>query len=148
MGFNSCYHITDLPTFVSGNHLVLFDPHVRHLPNISSSNPGKKINFVENPIPAEYDDQVIPFRTFGCDMRKRYDATIFRFPLRSELLAEQSSISKQVCLSAAPGRVGLHAVTQLALCSTCCCLLPAVCTGANDYTTLRTSIHTQSLHQQ
>ncbi len=96
VGFNSCYHITDLPTFVSGSHLVLFDPHVRHLPNISSTNPGKKINYVENPIPAEYDDQIMPFRAFGCDMRKRYDATLFRFPLRSQQQAAQSSISKQV----------------------------------------------------
>eukprot|EP00911_Craspedida_sp_UC1_P000225 UC1_evm1s169 len=31
VGFNSVYHLTDLPSFVSGDHLVLFDPHLRHL---------------------------------------------------------------------------------------------------------------------
>lgn len=29
IGFNSCYHLTDLPCFVSGAHLVMFDPHCR-----------------------------------------------------------------------------------------------------------------------
>lgn len=40
VGFNSVYHLTDLPTFVSGAHLVIFDPHCSHLPNVSSTNPG------------------------------------------------------------------------------------------------------------
>ncbi|KAG6574311.1 uncharacterized protein IUM83_07146 [Phytophthora cinnamomi] len=29
VGFNSVYHVTDLPTFVSGSQLVFFDPQVR-----------------------------------------------------------------------------------------------------------------------
>lgn len=28
-GFNCVYHVTDLPSFVSGSHLVLFDPRER-----------------------------------------------------------------------------------------------------------------------
>jgi sacsin len=31
VGFNSCYHLTDLPSFVSGRHLVIFDPHCENL---------------------------------------------------------------------------------------------------------------------
>ena len=29
LGFNSVYHVTDVPSFVSGEHLVIFDPHAR-----------------------------------------------------------------------------------------------------------------------
>ena len=32
LGFNVAYHFTDLPTFVSGDTVVLFDPHGRSLP--------------------------------------------------------------------------------------------------------------------
>lgn len=51
VGFNSCYHLTDLPSFVSGRHLVMFDPHATFLPNVSASNPGKKIDFVASKVP-------------------------------------------------------------------------------------------------
>ena len=29
LGFNSVYHVTDTPMFVSGADFVVFDPHVR-----------------------------------------------------------------------------------------------------------------------
>ena len=29
LGFNSVYHFTDLPSFVSGDHLIVFDPHAK-----------------------------------------------------------------------------------------------------------------------
>ena len=40
------YHLTDVPSFVSGRHVVYFDPHCAFLPNISALNPGKRIDFV------------------------------------------------------------------------------------------------------
>lgn len=43
VGFNSVYHLTDLPSFVSGKYVVLFDPQGVYLPNVSSANPGKRI---------------------------------------------------------------------------------------------------------
>ena len=33
------YHLTDLPSFVSDDRLVFFDPHATHLP-VSAANPG------------------------------------------------------------------------------------------------------------
>ena len=33
VGFNSSYHVTDLPCFVSRGYLVMLDPHCAHLPN-------------------------------------------------------------------------------------------------------------------
>ena len=35
IGFNSVYHLTDLPSFVSGQYLVMLDPQVFHAASIS-----------------------------------------------------------------------------------------------------------------
>ena len=91
VGFNSVYHLTDMPGFVSGRHVVFFDPHCAFLPNVSASNPGKRIDFVKNDVLAAHPDQFEPFRAFGCDMRAEYRGTTFRFPLRTP---EQASLSK------------------------------------------------------
>ena len=32
IGFNSVYHVSDVPSFISGRHIVYFDPHARFLP--------------------------------------------------------------------------------------------------------------------
>eukprot|EP01046_Picozoa_sp_COSAG06_P050210 COSAG06_NODE_7899_length_2338_cov_1.818222_1_plen_277_part_00 len=32
IGFNSVYHVTDMPSFITGDHLYLFDPHRTNLP--------------------------------------------------------------------------------------------------------------------
>ena len=40
VGFNSVYHLTDVPSFVSGNHIVWFDPHMRHLNQDRGAEPG------------------------------------------------------------------------------------------------------------
>ena len=75
---------------------VLFDPHCSFLPSVSSANPGKRIKFVQSAVLDTYQDQFEPYVAFGCDMRSHYSGTLFRFPLRSASLAEQSRISKQV----------------------------------------------------
>ena len=46
VGFNSSYHVTDMPCFVSRGFLVMLDPHCTHLPNASTSEPGKMISFL------------------------------------------------------------------------------------------------------
>lgn len=43
LGFNAVYHFTDMPSFVSGEHLVIFDPHTKYLPGASSVQPGIKV---------------------------------------------------------------------------------------------------------
>lgn len=43
LGFNSVYHFTDLPSFVSGEHLVMFDPHTKYVPGATSVQPGIKV---------------------------------------------------------------------------------------------------------
>ena len=45
LGFNAVYHFTDCPGFVSGEHLVWFDPHAKYLPGATPTHPGLKIRF-------------------------------------------------------------------------------------------------------
>jgi hypothetical protein len=40
-GFNVVYNLTDVPSFVSGQHIVLFDPHAAYLPGVSLAQPGE-----------------------------------------------------------------------------------------------------------
>ncbi|KAH7404684.1 hypothetical protein KP509_15G038000 [Ceratopteris richardii] len=95
VGFNSVYHLSDLPSFVSGRHIVYFDPHCKFLPNISSVNPGKRIDFVKSSALSYYKDQFTPYCMFGCDMKAHFQGTIFRFPLRTVRQAAESQLSKQ-----------------------------------------------------
>ena len=80
MGFNSVYHLTDMPSFVSGRHVVFFDPHCAFLPNVNAANPGKRIDFVANDVLGANPDQFAPFAAFGCDVRNEFRGTTFRFP--------------------------------------------------------------------
>ena len=101
VGFNSSYHVTDLPCFVSRNRLVMLDPHCAHLPNVNSSEPGKMINFLHPGLQQRFADQFAPFRVFGNTMDAELAATIFRLPLRTEEQAAASRISKRPTTPAA-----------------------------------------------
>nr|XP_043609454.1 sacsin [Erigeron canadensis] len=99
VGFNSVYHLTDLPSFVSDKYVVLFDPQGDYLPNVSTLNPGKRIEYVTSSAISKYRDQLSPYRAFGCDMESSFSGTIFRFPLRNKEQAENSKLSKQAYLA-------------------------------------------------
>lgn len=85
------YHLTDLPSFVSGKYVVLFDPQGAYLPRVSAANPGKRIDFTGSSALSLYRDQFSPYCAFGCDMQSPFSGTLFRFPLRN---ADQAAISK------------------------------------------------------
>lgn len=89
------YHLTDLPSFVSGKYVVLFDPQGVYLPNVSSANPGKRIEYVSSSAISVYKDQFLPYCAFGCDMMTPFAGTLFRFPLRNADQAEKSKLSRQ-----------------------------------------------------
>ena len=95
MGFNSVYHLTDLPSFVSGKYVVMFDPQGVYLPNVSAANPGKRIEFVSSSAISLYEDQFFPYCAFGCDMKNPFNGTLFRFPLRKADQAAKSRLSRQ-----------------------------------------------------
>ena len=62
MGFNSCYHLTDVVSFVSGRSLAIFDPHCTALPSVTAAEPGKRIDFVATSIVDEFPDQFAPYQ--------------------------------------------------------------------------------------
>ncbi|CAM9839484.1 unnamed protein product, partial [Choristocarpus tenellus] len=94
LGFNAVYHFTDLPSFVTGDHLVVFDPHTKYLPGATSSQPGIKVRFADTDLLAQFPDQFSPYVFFGCDLKSRFEGTLFRFPLRSPVIARDSEISQ------------------------------------------------------
>jgi sacsin len=94
LGFNAVYHYTDLPTIVSANSIVMFDPHACFLPGITPSNPGIKIRFLNSTIVNQFPDQFKPLEMFGCDLKNHFHGTLFRFPLRNESTAGTSEIKR------------------------------------------------------
>ncbi|KAK7310408.1 hypothetical protein RJT34_07912 [Clitoria ternatea] len=95
VGFNSVYHMTDLPSFVSGKYVVLFDPQGVYLPRVSAANPGKRIDFTGSSALSFYKDQFFPYCAFGCNMQGPFAGTLFRFPLRNADQAAKSKLSRQ-----------------------------------------------------
>ncbi|CAH0517172.1 unnamed protein product [Peronospora belbahrii] len=94
VGFNSVYHVTDLPSFVSGSQLVFFDPQACHLPNVNPSNPGKIIDYIAHPdLVNNFPDQISPFQCFGCNFAEPFSGTIFRLALRTIEQAQRSKLS-------------------------------------------------------
>ncbi|KAG0369122.1 hypothetical protein BGX24_002544 [Mortierella sp. AD032] len=88
LGFNSAYHFTDVPSVVSGNHLVFFDPHMSNLPKSRDAygnlvaQKGHRYDLRKLSTEALVD-QLQPYKGFfGCDMETHFDGTIFRLPLR------------------------------------------------------------------
>ena len=96
IGFNSVYHLTELPQFASGTRVIWFDPQARFLPGVNPANPGKMIDFVQSAgLLAKCPDQFAPLRAFGCDLAREYRGTLFRFPLRTAAQAAESKLSRQ-----------------------------------------------------
>ena len=101
LGFNSVYHLTDVPCFLSGNYIVYFDPHSRYLGRAlqSKNECGKRIDLRKNKALIPFSDQ---FKIFDgifnarIDFKERnfesYDQTLFRLPLRNRETASKSEI--------------------------------------------------------
>ena len=86
VGFCSVYHITDVPSFVSGECLVVFDPTLQCLKKEIKSelNPGVKINFNKHRL-MKKSNQLAPYTGIsGFNPKAPFHGTLFRFPLRSK----------------------------------------------------------------
>ena len=84
VGFCSVYHITDVPSFVSGEWLYIFDPTLKYLKGVvrNESRPGKKIKYQSKLI--ANSQQLSPYQgLFGFNSSSNYNATIFRLPFRT-----------------------------------------------------------------
>ena len=92
VGFCSVYHITDVPSFISGEYFVVFDPTLQCLKEEIENkfNPGIKLNYCADCF-LKTSDQFVPYSGIhGFDHKKPFKGTLFRFPLRSR----SSEISK------------------------------------------------------
>ncbi|CAG8562607.1 25056_t:CDS:10 [Gigaspora margarita] len=94
IGVNCVYHLTDFPSFVSGEYIAFFDPLEKYLPK--KGNPprcprGTKINFIKKNFRKRFEDQASPYiGILGCEFKKKFNGTLFRLPLRT-LSSEISS---------------------------------------------------------
>ena len=95
LGFSSVYHFTDVPSFITRNYAVFFDPHTSHLQRQirHASQPGIKLDLAINPANLTYfPHQFIPFNgLFGCDTispehsdKFYFQGTLFRFAFRAK----------------------------------------------------------------
>ena len=87
LGFNSCYHFTDAPSFISGDSIAFLDPQEKFLP----TKDGKTQRGIIGPIPRygihQYPekDQLVPFMGIeGIDFQSTFEGTLFRIPLRQQ----------------------------------------------------------------
>ncbi|XP_019850325.1 PREDICTED: sacsin-like [Amphimedon queenslandica] len=94
VGFCSVYHITDVPSFVSGEWLYIFDPTLKYLKGVvhDQSKPGKKIKYQQSRIFSNCQDLVPYEGLFGFKSSSNYKGTMFRFPFRTSM----SQISSKV----------------------------------------------------
>ena len=83
VGFCSVYHITDVPSFVSGEWLYIFDPTLQYLKGIvcNENRPGKKMKYLSKFV--SQSQQLVPYEgLFGFKGSTVYNGTMFRFPFR------------------------------------------------------------------
>lgn len=101
LGFNSVYHLTDYPSFLSRDQIVFFDPHCKTIPGADPFNPGAAWHFG----PAHWWRDYPKFLDmYGCAGLRSgteiFPGTIFRLPLRTAEQARKSEIRAQAITSA------------------------------------------------
>lgn len=96
VGFNAVYHLTDVPSFVSsggeiGDILCVLDPHYKYVPGATAAEPGMMFRETSEL------KQIFP-DVFSCYIEDDHEfpmqnSTMFRFPLRTQDMANNSKIS-------------------------------------------------------
>ncbi|KAJ7380186.1 hypothetical protein OS493_010897 [Desmophyllum pertusum] len=94
VGFNAVYHLTDAPSFASsgeeiGDVLCVFDPHCKYVPRATVLEPGRMFRATTK-LKDMFPD------VFSCYIEDQFpirDSTMFRFPLRTQEMANDSKIS-------------------------------------------------------
>ena len=102
VGFCATYHLTDVPSFITGRWLQVFDPHLKYLGDrVKPTAPGMQIDFVKERegLKNYFSDQVAPYQgVFGCNVfgsdKNGFNGTLFRFPFRQQGIV--SEISSEV----------------------------------------------------
>ncbi|XP_075999316.1 sacsin isoform X1 [Genypterus blacodes] len=91
IGFNSVYHITDCPSFISGNDILcIFDPHAQYAPGATSVSPGRMFRDLDSDFRSQFSDVLNLYLGAHFKLER---STMFRFPIRSTEMAKTSEIS-------------------------------------------------------
>ncbi|XP_026768484.3 sacsin-like [Pangasianodon hypophthalmus] len=103
LGFNAVYHLTDIPSILSGKSLLILDPNVTHLEKHirSKSNPGIKLDLFQERLFRRFPGQFKSYQgIFDCDLsnsnEKYYNGTLIKLPFRTAEEAHTSEISSKV----------------------------------------------------
>eukprot|EP00105_Crassostrea_gigas_P042862 XP_019927010.1 PREDICTED: sacsin-like [Crassostrea gigas] len=103
LGFCSVYNLTDVPSFITGSNMVIFDPHAKYIGKaVKRNNPGLKIDLTATKnkiLIRRMKNQFKPFNgIFGCNLdteNPSFTGTLFRFPFRTNEQAVNSEISNK-----------------------------------------------------
>ncbi|CDQ81727.1 unnamed protein product [Oncorhynchus mykiss] len=104
LGFNAVYHVTDIPSILSGNKLLILDPNVTHLQKHiqTKATPGIKLNLSREQLLHRFPGQFRPYeQIFNCNLsrdstQKFYPGTLIKLPFRTQEEAVKSEISRNV----------------------------------------------------
>ncbi|KAM9346854.1 sacsin [Symphorus nematophorus] len=104
LGFNTVYHVTDVPSILSGNSLLILDPNVTHLKKHikHKTNPGIKLNLSHQQLFRCFPGQFRPYEhIFDCNFTTQsppepYPGTLIKLPFRTEEEALMSEVSTKV----------------------------------------------------
>ena len=101
LGFNAVYNLTDVPSFISGQFLQIFDPHTSHLESMikNPGSPGIRVDLQRNTkLFSLFKDQFAPYNgVFDCRLEEEacFDGTLFRLPFRTRDGSRRSLISEE-----------------------------------------------------
>ena len=101
VGFCSVYHITDVPSFVSGEWLYIFDPTLNYLKGVvrNENQPGKRVKHSSKFI--SKSKQLVPYKNlFQFSPSESYNGTMFRFPFRTHASQISSTIYSESMIDA------------------------------------------------
>ncbi|CAI5656306.1 unnamed protein product [Oreochromis niloticus] len=92
LGFNTVYHVTDVPSILSGNSLLILDPNVTHLTKHikHKTNPGIKLDLSQQRLFHCFPGQFGSYENiFDCNFTRKsppepYPGTLIKLPFRSE----------------------------------------------------------------
>ncbi|KAM4608841.1 LOW QUALITY PROTEIN: sacsin-like [Polymixia lowei] len=104
LGFNTVYHVTDVPSILSGNKLLILDPNVTHLKKHikNKTNPGIKLDLSQKRLLHWFPGQFRPYEhIFNSNFTRQsthepYPGTLIKLPFRTQAEALQSEISTKV----------------------------------------------------
>ena len=85
IGFNVVYHLTDCPSFITGEDtLCVLDPHCKYAPGASEFSPGRRYDNLSSGFWECFSDMASAFLQHGLDNcpPELNGGSLFRFPLR------------------------------------------------------------------